>query len=418
MKAVYSSKISGSVNAPASKSVMIRAVAASILSTETSRILNPTFCDDSMAAIGIARTLGAKVVASKEEVQITGIGNPALKAFKDLTIQCRESGLCMRMFTPILSLADATFIIEGAGSLKSRLMRVLESLSLIGVECETDRGYPPVAVKGPMHGGSIEIDGSHTSQFLTGLLMSAPLCDEQTEIRVKGLKSKPYIEMTLDLLKQFRILIEADEQLSVFRIRGKQEYAAQTFTVEGDWSGAAFLLVAGATAGAIEVRGLKMDSYQADGVIIDVLKRTGVSVDTREDTVTVKKNCLNAFEFDATDCPALVPPLIALAAHCQGVSRIYGTERLRHKESDRVEALVAEFAKLSIRIEVRDSQMEIYGGKPVGNLIDPHNDHRIAMACVVAALNGKGPVVIENHDCVAKSYPDFFRDIHSVQVML
>ena len=417
MKALNSSRISGSINAPASKSVMIRAVAASLLATGTSRLLNPSFCADSLAALRIAETMGADVKSDKKCVSIRGTAGLATEGFKKNTIHCGESGLCMRMFTPIAGLAPYRFVVEASGSLCSRPMEALEALSFLGGTCETSRGFPPAAICGPIRGGDVTIDGSKTSQFLTGLLMATPLCQEDTNIEVKDLKSKPYVEMTIDLLKRFGITIDHDKDLRSFRIKGNQHYEAQTYTIEGDWSGASFLLVAGAIAGSIKMKGLRTDSFQADKAILEGLTRAGALVKIVDHDILVEKDDLRAFEFNASDCPDLVPPLTALAAHCQGKSVIHGIGRLRHKESNRAATLVSEFSKLSIKIELVDDRMEIYGSKPIGNLVDSHNDHRIAMACAVASLNGERPVVIENYQCVAKSYPDFFRDIHSVQVI-
>ena len=417
MKALNSSQISGSINAPTSKSVMIRAVAASLLATGTSRLLDPSLCADSLAALRIVDILGADVQKDKEYVTIRGTDGLTTENFKKNTIDCGESGLCMRMFTPIVSLTPYRFIVEGSGSLCSRPMETLEALSLMGATCKTSGGYPPITICGPIRGGAVTLDGSKTSQFLTGLLMAAPLCEEDTSIEVMDLKSKPYVEMTIDLLKRFGIIIDHDKDLRSFRIKGNQQYEAQTYTIEGDWSGAAFLLVAGAIAGSIKIKGLRTDSFQADKAILDALTRAGASVEIVDDYILVRKGELMAFEFDATDCPDLVPPLTALAAHCRGKSIIHGIERLKHKESNRSATLASEFSKLSIKIELFDDRMEIYGSKPIGNLVDSHNDHRIAMACAVASLNGERPVVIENYQCVAKSYPDFFRDIHSVQVI-
>jgi len=417
MKALHSSKISGSVNAPASKSVMIRAAAASLLAKGTSQLLNPSLCADSQAALKIVEALGADVQTDKGYVTIRGTGGLNTEGFKNNTIYCGESGLCMRMFTPIIGLAPYGFVIEGAGSLSSRPMETLEALSLMGGTCETNGGYSPVTIRGPIRGGAISLDGSKTSQFLTGLLMAAPLCEEDTKIEVIDLKSKPYVEMTVNLLKHFGVTIDHNKDLTSFRIKGNQRYKAQTYIIEGDWSGAAFLLVAGAIAGSIEVKGLKTDSFQADKAILEGLRKAGAFVEITDDCILVRKNELIPFEFDATDCPDLVPPLVALASHCQGKSVIHGIERLKHKESNRSAALVSEFARLSIKIELFSDRMEIYGNKPVGNLVDSHNDHRIAMACAIASLNGERPVVIENYQCVAKSYPDFFRDIHLVQVI-
>jgi 3-phosphoshikimate 1-carboxyvinyltransferase len=248
--------------------------------------------------------------------------------------------------------------------------------------------------------------------------MALPLCKEDSHIEVINLKSKPYITMTIDLLKHFGITIDHDKHLTSFSVKGNQSYEALTFTIEGDWSGAAFLLVAGAIAGSINMKGLRTDSFQADKAILQGLTRAGATVETSADVILVKRKELNAFEFDAEDCPDLVPPLTALAAHCTGKSVIYGTERLQHKESNRARTLASEFSKLAVRIELFPDRMEIYGSKPAGNRVDSHNDHRIAMACAIAALDGSGPVVIEDSGSVTKSYPHFFEDLHSIKVAL
>jgi 3-phosphoshikimate 1-carboxyvinyltransferase len=418
MKAVNSSKVDGSINAPASKSVMIRTVAASLLAQGISRILNPSFCEDSLAALNIADTLGADIEIGKRDVTMKGNGGLKEGGPKGNTIKCGESGLCMRMFTPIAGLTGRRFIVEGSGSLLSRPMTMVETLSRLGGSCATHKGYPPITIEGPIRGGSITLDGSESSQFLTGLLMSLPLCKEDSVIEVLNLKSKPYVEITIDLLKAYGVTILYDENFRVFEVKGNQEYKAQTYTVEGDWSGAAFLLVAGAIAGSAKVKGLRIDSFQADKAVLEALRKAGAKVEVTDDYIAVARNHLRAFEFDATDCPDLVPPLVALASHCEGKSVIYGIERLKHKESNRAVTLASEFSKLAIRVDILSDRVEVYGGKPTGNLVDSHNDHRIAMACAIAALDSQGPVMIENPKCVAKSYPDFFEDLNSIKVAL
>jgi 3-phosphoshikimate 1-carboxyvinyltransferase len=418
MKVISPLKINGSIDAPPSKSAMIRVVAASLLSSGRSVILNPSFCSDALAALTIADTLGAEICEGENRVVIRGNGGLKKKNFKGNTIQCGESGLCMRMFTPVAGLTDEEFILKGSGSLLSRPMRMVEALVALGAQCETNNGYSPIRVKGAMSGGKIDIDGAQSSQFLTGLLLSLPLCKEDSTIAVSHLKSKPYAEMTVDILKKFGITVSHDENLEEFYIKGNQQYTPCTCTVEGDWSGAAFFLVAGAIAGTIKVRGLHIDSCQADKAVVEALRRAGAEIWIGDDYVSVEKNGLNAIEFDARDCPDLVPPLVALSAHCVGTSVIYGVERLRHKETDRARALISEFSKLGIEIGLFENRMEIRGDKITGNTrIDPHNDHRIAMACAVAAINGKDNVAIENPACVYKSYPSFFEDLNTVGVV-
>jgi 3-phosphoshikimate 1-carboxyvinyltransferase len=414
MKSITHSTIRGTVAAPASKSMMGRAVAAALLADGVSVIRNPSSCDDARCALDIIRAFGA-VMSEGEKVVIRGAGKRLLYPQKG-SLDCRESGLCMRMFTPIAALLDREVALHASGSLCSRPMGMVEGLGTLGVVCRTDRGHAPIRVMGPMNGGDITVDTSVSSQLLTGLLMALPLCETDSRISVTGLKSTPYVRMTLSLLKKFGVTITHDEGLTEFVTKGGQEYLPAAYTVEGDWSGAAFLLVAGALAGSVTVTGLDMASPQADRAILEVLETAGAMVRTGTDCVSVEKRELKAFHFDATDCPDLVPPLVALASGCTGKSEIVGLERLAHKESDRAEALVSEISKLGILVEGVGNTIQVRGGTVRGAQVESHNDHRIAMACAVAALRAQDDVGIEGETCVTKSYPDFFSDLAALGV--
>jgi 3-phosphoshikimate 1-carboxyvinyltransferase len=245
--------------------------------------------------------------------------------------------------------------------------------------------------------------------------MALPLCPQDSVLTVANLKSKPYLSMTRSLLKEFGIIIHHDGELRRFEIPGKQAYHPRTYRVEGDWSGGAFPLVAGAIAGRVKVRGLSDKSLQADRAILEALEKSGARVRSEGNAVTVEQSRLEAFEFDATDCPDLFPPLVALACHCKGRSVIQGTERLRHKESDRALALVREFRKMGAHIRVQGGTMEVTGGRLKGGEVCSHNDHRIAMACAVAGLGSEKGVAIREWACVAKSYPQFFDDLEALR---
>ena len=415
MKTVRSSSINGGIVAPPSKSAMIRVVAASLLACGTSEIKNPSVCDDGLAALNIAGNLGAAVVMRPDHILITGTGGLTKGHRQDKTICCGESGLCMRLFTPIAALMVEETIVEGNGSLVSRPMGMVETLRVFGAQCDTTNGFPPIRVKGGMTGGMVRLDGSESSQFLTGLLMALPLCQEDSTIEVSHLRSGPYVEMTLDVLRQFNISVSHNGNMEAFCIPGNQRYKACACTIEGDWSGTSFMLVAGAIGGSIRVKGLRMDSRQGDKAILEALERSGAKVEFQDDSVSVEKNRLKAFEIDATDCPDLFPPLVALSAHCEGKSTIYGVERLKHKESNRALALASEFSKLGIELQLFEDRMEVRGGRIKGTPITTHNDHRIAMACAVAALESEGETVIDNPACVFKSYPSFFDDLESLK---
>jgi 3-phosphoshikimate 1-carboxyvinyltransferase len=404
MRFISASVIDGQVDAPSSKSMMQRAVAAALLSAGETRIERPTYCDDARASIGVAEILGARIVKrSTDRLVMTGGLNPI-----GSELSCGESGLCLRMFTPIAALCRQEMSLTASGSLQSRpLPMVMKPLRDLGGECFCN-GFPPITVRGPLCGGVTTVDGSLSSQFLSGLLFALPLVQSDSQLCVENLQSRPYIAMTLELLAHFGIVIE-NQGYRIFRIPGRQNYQGGTYMVEGDWSGAAFLLAAGAIAGRVCLRGLRADSRQGDRRILDALQACGAKVCWEDSsTLTVAHGALRAFDFDAADCPDLFPPLAVLACACSGQSRISGTEHLRHKESDRAEVLRSQLGALGADIRVERGVMLIRGGGLNGGTIDACGDHRIAMAAAVASLLAKEEVILLNPDCVSKSYPEFF----------
>jgi len=405
-RSVEPSFITGEIKAPPSKSMTQRAIAAALLAEGESLIVNPSYCDDSLAAMSIAVSLGSRVEPGPDSMRITGSWE-----LKETKLNCGESGLAIRLFSPIASLFDAEITVSGAGSLKRRPMHMIEeALRQFRVECNTTNGFLPLTIKGPLRGGECEIDGSISSQLLTGLLMSLPVAEMNSAVRVKNLKSKPYIDMRLEVLKAFGIEV-VNENYELFRIPGRQKYIPRTYEVESDWSGGAFLLVAGAINGDLKVTGLRPGSSQSDAAILQVLRDAGANLEITGDIVEISKSGLKAFEFDATEAPDLFPPLVALAAHCDGISTIRGASRLIHKESDRASALIEEFGKMGIRVSAENDSLIVTGGKVSGARVNSHEDHRIAMAVAVAALGAEGTVYIKDSHCVGKSYPLFFDDL-------
>ena len=400
------SSISGNVKAPASKSMTQRAIAAALLAEGQTIIHNPSYCDDSLAAMSIAVGLGARVEPQVNELKINGSA-----ILKEPKLNCGESGLAIRMFSPIAALYPVEITMVGANSLKKRPMFMIEeALNQMGVKCTSSGGFLPLTIKGPIAGGRCEIDGSVSSQLLTGLLMALPLAAGSSEIKVNNLKSKPYIDMTIQLLKSFGITIH-NKEYRLFQIPGNQKYIPYNYTVEGDWSGGAFLLVAGAINGHLTVQGLRTDSLQSDMAIIKALEKAGVKMHLSENQIEISKSELKAFDFDATESPDLFPPLVALASYCNGISTIKGISRLIYKESDRATTLREEFGKMNIEVAIKDDVMCVTGGRPGGAHVESHDDHRIAMAVAVAALGAGGRVYIRDSQCVAKSYPGFFDDM-------
>jgi 3-phosphoshikimate 1-carboxyvinyltransferase len=408
-RSVEPSSVRGEIKAPPSKSMTQRAIAAAILADGQSLLVNPSYCDDSLAAMSIAVSLGARVEPQPDKMKITGCGE-----LKEKKLNCGESGLAIRLFSPIAALFDEEIIMTGAGSLKKRPMNMIaDALNQLGVKCSATDGFLPLTIRGPLKGGHCEIDGSVSSQLLSGLLMALPLADDKSVIKVNNLKSKPYIDMTLGVLRDFGIMI-TNENYEVFRVPGQQKYNPVTYGIESDWSGGSFLLVAGAINGDINVGGLRTDSFQSDMGILKALEKAGANMKITESNIEVSKSDLKAFEFDATESPDLFPPLVALASYCKGVTKLKGASRLRHKESDRASALTEEFGKMNIKVEMRDDYLIVTGGKVKGARVNSHDDHRIAMAEAVAALGASDTVFIKDSHCIVKSYPGFFDDLRKV----
>lgn len=410
MRWIKPSKIAGRISAPPSKSGMIRATAAASLAPGVSEIIRPSFCDDALAGLDVARGLGAKVFWSERTIKIEGQGRP-LKNVLD----CGESGLCLRLFTPLAVLGKKEVVLSGRGTLLTRPVGMIEApLAALGVACRSKGGFPPLTVRGPLRGGRCEIDGSVSSQFLTGLLTALPVCEGDSELAVLNLKSKPYVDLTISVLEWFGVSVSWDGMRDTFKVGGGQRFEPGRYEVEGDWSAAAFLLVAGAVAGRIIVENLAASSCQADRRVLDALRDAGAAVTVEDAEVSVDARDLKAFEFDATDYPDLFPPLAALACFCDGPSAIRGVERLRHKESDRAAALVEEFGRIGGRLDIRGNVMEIQGGTLKGGAFNSRGDHRIAMAGAVAGLAAANGVLVEGAQVVSKSYPRFFDDLASV----
>jgi 3-phosphoshikimate 1-carboxyvinyltransferase len=275
-------------------------------------------------------------------------------------------------------------------------------------------------IQGPLQPQAIEVDGSLSSQYLTGLLFAYSAAGaEDVILKVNGLNSKPYIDLTLQVMKQFGLSIPVNTDYKAFYFK-KQKTNAQantpvTYQVESDWSGGAFLLVAGAIIGDIIIKGLDIHSTQADKAILQALIQSEASISIKENEIEVRESNLKAFQFNATDCPDLFPPLVALAAYCEGTTMIEGIHRLTHKESNRALTLKEEFGKLGVEIQLQDDYMLIKGaGKVTGAHVHSRHDHRIAMACAVAALKADKEVIIDEAEAVNKSYPDFWEHLQQL----
>lgn len=413
---VHPSYINGTVRAPRSKSDMQRATAAALLHNGRTVIKDPGRSNDDLAALEVIQKLGATVLDKGEYINIESRGvNPS-----NNEINCGESGLGVRMFTPIAALSSNELLVAGSGSLLKRPMNFFDDIfPLLGIKIQSNEGKLPMKIHGPLQPSNIEVDGSLSSQFLTGLLMAYAASDASgVTITVNDLKSKPYIDMTLRVIKSFGMKLPLVKNYREFIFENSHhDYSENdiTYAVEGDWSGAAFLFVAGAIANEIRVEGMREDSVQADKKILEAIKDAGAKIIYADGVYTITPSILNAFEFDATECPDLFPPLVALAAYCRGITKIKGANRLTHKESNRALTLQDVFGRMGIEIELKDDWMFVHGGSPLKPAtVHSHHDHRIAMAAAVAALKATGPIVIEEAEAINKSYPAFYNDVISL----
>lgn len=410
-KTINPAQIAGEVRLPCSKSYAQRALAASLLCEGETTLSNIELCDDTRYAMDVITGLGAQIrQTDNTEYTIKGGLNPIAD-----TINTGESGLATRLFTPIAALYDKSITVTGKGTMMRRpIGMMVDPLRNLGAQVETN-GYLPITVKGPLTGGETTVDAHVSSQFLTGLLMSLPLAQQDTILQVEQPNSLPYLAVTVDLASKFRIRMEHNG-FKEFFIPGGQHYTPAKLHIEGDWSCAAFMLVAGAIAGEVTARAMNTLSLQADIAIIEALTKAGAVIITTPNEITVRYRELNGFDFDATQRPDLFPILAVLGANCEGTTRIRGVNRLQYKESNRAEAIYTEFSKLGMRVEFDEDIMVIHGSQLSGGTVDSCSDHRIAMAAAIAALTATGPVTITNAQAVTKSYPRFWEDLETLRV--
>jgi 3-phosphoshikimate 1-carboxyvinyltransferase len=405
------SALNGSVKIPSSKSMAQRAVAAALLAGGNSVIHNLSGCKDERSAIMMAACMGALIKPKLNQLTVVERHKYLAEEFP-----CGESGLALRLFAPLVALSGKSVKLTGTGSLLKRPVGMIkEALEQLGVRVETTDGYLPVTLSGTLTSGNATIDGSAGSQMLSGLLMALPLTSSDSLIRVTDLKSRPYVDMTLEILHDFGIKVENRDYREFF-IPGNQVYTPREYIVEGDWSSAAFMLVAGAIRGNIEITGLNLQSKQADIAILQALDRARVKIDINGNgqSIHIAQQTPLAFEFDTTHCPDLFPPLAALAAYCEGSSIIHGISRLIHKESNRLVTVQAVLNELGIRTEVNNDSLMIQGGPILSGQVDSYDDHRIAMMAAVMALGAGGDVMVKEGQCVDKSYTHFFDDLASL----
>jgi 3-phosphoshikimate 1-carboxyvinyltransferase len=390
----------GIVTPPPSKSLSHRAVICAALAGGKSEIENLGRSDDIDATLSAVRILLGTSGHGQDEASV---------------IDCGESGSTLRFLLPVAAALGRHAVFTGRGRLMSRPLEAYAgvfSAAGAGYSHEGDR----IVVKGPMKSGEYSLPGDVSSQFVSGLLLALPLLGGDSLIRLlTPLESGGYVEMTLDVMRRFGV--SAERKGPLYLIKGGQAYRQSRYRVEADYSQAAFFLVAAALGRDVRVSGLSRESIQGDRAILGALRDAGAEISWRDGTVTARAERLSAITVDAREIPDLVPPIAALCCFCHGTSRIANAGRLRLKESDRLSALAEQLGRLGADVREEADFLEIAGRESINGLpgacADACGDHRIAMAIATAAIRCRGLVRLSGWQCVAKSYPDFWRDFES-----
>ena len=431
-------------NAPCSKSFAQRAIMAAALSEGTSHLTKFTPCEDSLSAIEVARALGAKVTRRGENIKIEGIGARTPESMEIESLNVGESGLLARLCIPLsATLSSCDTLIEGRGTLLERPLKgASDIMAAFGIllmnesEHRDSQNHIPLRVKGKFYPGRAELPGAGGSQLISGLLMSLPFFDRDSDLFVSEPKSIPYMFITQDILGRFGIKIgselEGDKKMLEeqdwsycngihFHVKGKQHFKAADIELESDWSAAACFLTYGALFGEAEVQGLNTNSLQADITILDILSDAGACVAYDEDVVSVKRAPLQAFEYDLNNAPDLIPIASLLAAFCPGESTIAGVQRLQNKECDRAAAILDTLTRMGVSARIIGDELRVKGmsvsrrfatGKLLkGGKYSSFHDHRMVMMLSIAQMAADSPIEIDDKNCVSKSFPDFFEEL-------
>jgi 3-phosphoshikimate 1-carboxyvinyltransferase len=405
----------GDAKAPSSKSYTIRALTAALLADGVSLIKEPLYSEDTKACIIISGKLGARIEKKQHDLLIRGVAG--IPKYPDSELDSLNSGTTLRIMTAVASLCDREITLTGDESIQKRpIQPLVYALRQLGVTAQSNNGFPPVKVRGPLMGGVCMIDGSVSSQFISALLMALPCAVGKSSINIAGgLRSKPYIDMTLDVLNDFKIRVASEGQFR-YNVPGGQIYRAAKYTVEGDYSSAAFLLAAAAlTKSKVRVMNLLNSSKQADRKIVSILQDMGASVSTGERDVTVNgSGTLKGIEVDLNNSPDLLPITAVLGALAEGKTRIFNVEHARLKECDRIKAMATELKKMGADITENQDGLDITGGKLKGAPLDGWRDHRIVMALAIAGLRAEGKTEITDREYAGITFPRFIETMKAL----
>ena len=416
---VKPSRLVGEVKAPPSKSYTHRAFTVALLARGESKIINPLLSFDTEATIEAVKALGAEVTRKGDVWRVLGTGGE-LKPRVDL-IDVRNSGTTIRLMSAIAALSPKPVRLTGDESILKRPMGpLIEALEKLGARarCEGAKGRPPVVVGGGLKGGEVEITGAVSSQFISALLLTCPCAHDDVELTItEELRSKPYVEITLELLDVANARIKRNKGLTEFKIPGKQTLQPIDLTIPGDFSSAAFVLGAAALTGSkVKVTNLDIKGVQGDRRIVNLLEEFGADVKVMGKTVEVSgAGELNGIEADCGDNPDLVPVLAVLGSLADGGTRLTNIPHLRLKETDRLRALATELRKLGAEVEELHEELRLVGVERLrGTKLNSYGDHRMAMAFAVAGLVAQGETIVDGAESIPVSYPNFVGDMRKL----
>lgn len=402
-------KTAGEIRAPASKSHTIRALALASLAHGVSTIRNPLDSLDSAAAAAAFRAFGARIDTAGAVWTVEGVGGEPKRP--DAPVDTLNSGTTLYVAMSTAALIPAETTLTGDEQIQRRPAGpLLAALRDLGCDARSTKGddTPPVVIRGRMKGGRARLRAV-TSQYLTSLLIHCPLADAESEISVTELNEKPYVEMTLDWLRRRGIRLEHNDALTEFRIPGGQEYTAFDAEIPGDFSSAAFFLVAAAiTGGPITFLGLDMNDTQGDKAVADMLRAMGAEVTSAGGSLTLTGRPLHGLEIDLNATPDAIPAMAAAACAAEGETRLVNVQQARVKETDRLAVMREELEKMGADVTELPDGLVIRGGRQLkGAALRGHGDHRVVMALAVAALTAAGPSTIDTAESVAVTFPAF-----------
>ena len=405
----------GTLHIPPSKSMAHRAIIAAALADGISRITNVDFSDDILATIEGMRQLGADITIEEDCVTVKGISD--FQHLHSHEIFCNESGSTLRFFIPIFSLCGEAISFTGKGRLLQRPQTVYESI-FHAQNLLFEHSHDAIQMQGTLKAGEYEIAGNISSQFITGLLFALPLLKGDSIIHIAPpFESRSYIDLTLQMLRNFHIEIHFLDELTI-QIKGGQKYQPKDVRIEGDYSQLAFFAVLAAIQGDIAITGISLSSQQGDRQILSILKDFGTSIEAVDQGIIVHKGHLKGCEIDLNNCPDLGPIVFVLAAMAEGQTHIYNAGRLRIKESDRIAAMEEELRKFQVQIRSNEEEIWIEGnpkGYTCDSTLQAHNDHRIVMAMTIMTLVNHSVCCIEGAQAIRKSYPSFFEDVQKIK---